>query len=439
MKKVLLWLFFWLNLIAIFAMWWSTSGHAAGVSLADNFKLIGRITALLAVYFILWEFVLIGRVKVLEQSYGQDKLSRWHHWTGISALLFIVAHPIFTTLGWAMAIGKTPVQQSLSFLSWEGIIPAWIAVLAFIAVVALSLAIIKRKLKYEVWYYVHLAVYIGIIAAFGHQLDNGTDLFNKAAAAYWVLLYVVFIGFFLVYRLLVPLYNFWRYRMQVGKIVSEGNKVWSIYLTGKNLADFKAKAGQFLILRFLNKYWWQAHPFSLSAAPDGRMLRVTVKGLGDFTGDLDQKIVPGTFVWVEGPLGVFTLDRAVKDKFLFIAGGVGITPIRALMEETAAKQLDTILLCANRRPEDVIFDDEIAQLREKACGKTRCAFVYSDANLVADEKGYIDEERLKRLVPDIKERDVYFCGPPPMAISLIPAIVRLGVPAKQIHYEKFSF
>ncbi|MEI6379197.1 MAG: ferredoxin reductase family protein [Candidatus Falkowbacteria bacterium] len=439
MKKILIWLFFWLNLAAIIGLWWWQSGAYAGVSWAYNFKLAGRIAALLAVYFILWEFWLIGRVKPLEQSFGQDKLARWHHWTGILALLFIILHPLFTGLGYALSFGRSLPTQMIAFLNWEEMLPAYLAVAAFLIVVILSLAIIKRHLKYELWFYVHLAVYLGIIWAFGHQLVYGWDLQNKTGATYWLSLYWVFIGVFVWYRFIMPLYNFWRFRFQVTKVVSEGNNVWSVYIGGRNMAKFKARAGQFLLVRYLNKYCWQSHPFSLSAAPDGKSLRITVKALGDFTNNLDQKIKPGTFVWVEGPLGIFTLDKAVTNKFLFIAGGVGITPIRAMMEETADKQLDVILLCANRRPEDMIFNDELAQLREKACGKTRCAFVYSDAGVEVDEKGRIDEERLKRLVPDIAERDVYFCGPPPMAKSLIPAFARLGVPEKQIHFEKFSF
>jgi len=96
--------------------------------------------------------------------------------------------------------------------------------------------------------------------------------------------------------------------------------------------ELDAEAGQFFMWRFLTREgWWQAHPFSLSAAPNGRWLRLTVKALGDHSAKV-ARLRPGTKVLVEGPYGAFTDRRRRQGKVLFIAAGVGVTPLRALFE-----------------------------------------------------------------------------------------------------------
>ena len=136
-----------------------------------------------------------------------------------------------------------------------------------------------------------------------------------------------------VFRLGVPVARSLRHRLRVERVVEEGPGVVSIEIGGVRLERLKARAGQFFTWRFLTRdRWWEAHPFSLSAAPDGRRLRITVKGVGDFTARL-RAIPPGTRVIAEGPFGAFTTAARRRPRVALIAGGVGITPIRALLED----------------------------------------------------------------------------------------------------------
>src|SRR3989344_9111874 len=112
----------------------------------------------------------------------------------------------------------------------------------------------------------------------------------------------------------------------------------------KNLTKFKIAAGQFIIVRFLAKnFFWQAHPFSLSCAPNGEYLRLTIKQSGDFTRSLENLPV-NTKALIDGPHGVFTARFARRKKFLFIAGGVGITPVFSLIEDLARQNITDIKL-----------------------------------------------------------------------------------------------
>ena len=204
------------------------------------------------------------------------------------------------------------------------------------------------------------------------------------------------------------------------------------------MAKFRVKAGQFMIFRFLAKgYWWEAHPFSMSKLPDGKGVRITVKAVGDFTSKL-QDIKAGTKVIVDGPYGIFTDIFGISSKVLLIAGGIGITPIRSLMEEMLRKGKDVTLFYANRSKNDIVFQNELEELRKLF--PARIIHVLSAEAEWNGEKGYIDEEKIRRFLPDISEREVYICGPVPMMESLVKILKNsFKLPISRIHFEKFSF
>lgn len=96
--------------------------------------------------------------------------------------------------------------------------------------------------------------------------------------------------------------------------------------------------------------------------PTGEELRITVKEVGDFTRRVG--LLPlGTRIIIDGPYGVFTEWFSVSSKVLFIAGGIGITPIRSLMEQMLRNKKDAILLYANKTRRDIVFKDELSPAR----------------------------------------------------------------------------
>jgi ferredoxin-NADP reductase len=175
--------------------------------------------------------------------------------------------------------------------------------------------------------------------------------------------------------------------------------------------------------------WWQAHPYSLSAAPTGRHLRITVKVLGDHSAAL-RRLRPGTRVAIEGPYGIFTADARQSDRLLLVGAGVGITPVRALLEELP-EDADVDVLLRGSRHEDLVLRDEIADMVDRRGGRLH--------ELVGPrEHVRLDAAALKWLVPDIAERDVYLCGPEPFQDLVVAAASEAGVPASHLHHESFS-
>jgi len=205
-----------------------------------------------------------------------------------------------------------------------------------------------------------------------------------------------------------------------------------VYLTGRQLERFAFRPGQYANVAFLSKGCWSPHPFSFSAAPNGQFLRVSVKAVGDFT-DRIRELTPGTFAFLEGPLGAFTA-AATRDKYLMVAGGIGITPIRALIESLVAAGRDVVLVYSVKTANDLVFASELRALT------VRCHFVLSQSAEAghAHERGRIDGSMLARLVPDVEEREVFICGPRPMMVAVTAALRALQMRESSIHYEQFA-
>ena len=234
-----------------------------------------------------------------------------------------------------------------------------------------SIRIALRRVSYETWYYLHLYAYLGIALGFAHQLVVGTDFIDDPiATGYWIALYAVTAVLLVAFRVGPPIQLAFRHRMRVSNVVTEAPGVVSIYVTGRELDRLPVRAGQFFIWRFLTgDGWWRPHPFSVSAAPNGKWLRLTVKARGD-----DTALAPGHDDGYARPGGgsVRRVHGALfgrARRILLIAGGIGITPLRALIEELAPQRGALTLIYRASRWEDVVFRTEIDNLM-KARGWT---------------------------------------------------------------------
>src|SRR6185436_1383030 len=278
-----------------------------------------------------------------------------HRWNAYLALGLIAIHVVTQTVGYQLDDGFDTLRQLGDFVEhYEGLLVAIVGFVLLVLVTVLSTDIARRHLSYETWYFVHLYSYLAIALAFSHQLATGADFIDSPAfAAYWWALYAVVFGSLAVYRILVPVLRYARHGFRVHRVEREATGAVSIYVTGRDLDRFRFEPGQFAIWRFLDaRRWWEAHPFSLSATPNGEYLRLTVKRAGDFGGHV-AAVRAGTPVLLEGPFGRFTRSSCTHSKALLIAGGIGITPIRALAEDLAGDQVAVTILYRCRHDSDI--------------------------------------------------------------------------------------
>ncbi len=424
------------NAAAIVLLWLRGGGvsgvHGTGALLTS----LGRVTGLLGAYLALLQVLLLARLPPLERLAGFDRLTVWHRLNGKACLYLVLAHVALTTLGYA-ANDRIPIPREVASLlgDYTGMVAATVGTALMVLVVVTSLVIVRRRLPYEVWYLVHLTVYAGIALAWVHQIPTGNDLTaNPTAAAYWTALYLVTLALLVLFRVAQPIAGALRYRMRVAEVTVEGPGVVSLRITGRRLDRLRARAGQFFLWRFLGRgRWWASHPFSLSAAPDGRSLRLTVKDVGGFSGRLGA-IAPGTRVVAEGPFGVFTDAARRRDRVALIAGGIGITPIRAMAEEMSG-DLDVALIYRVVRADDAVFRAELDALaRERGLALHYVVGGHDGP----DGARLLSPDHLRALVPDIAGRDVYICGPLAMMRAVEANARRAGVPPAFIHTERFA-
>jgi predicted ferric reductase len=356
-------LFFVINLIIIFYIWWLGSNYSlTSPDLAGKLVALGKLSGFLAAYVILVQITLVGRLPWIEHAFGHDRMNKIHRWIGYSIGIFFLAHPLLLIFGFSSQIHVSFWEQFLSFLvNRQNVTLAFLGFLLFLVIIAISIPIIKKKLQYESWYFTHLLVYLAIFLIFGHQIVASDIARTPWILTYWYALnWTVWLTLF-SYRFLCPLYRANKYKFVIDKVISETPDVNSVYITGKNIDQFRFNSGQFANLYFLQKGMWSAHPFSFSDGPNGKYLRFSIKGSGDFTSQI-LKLKPGTRVLIDGPLGVFTEEFSKRNKFLFIAGGIGITPLRALLNPLTEKRKNVVLLYACRTESDIAFRREIEAL-----------------------------------------------------------------------------
>jgi len=383
---------------------------------------------------VLLQLVLVSRLPGIEPSLGCDRLFRLHRRLGFAIGLLFLGHPALLIFGYARW-HRLSVRRQFAEIAQDvpHVWPAIGATLVIVLVVALSTPVVRRRLSYEAWHAGHLGMYVAVGLASLHQL-NGAELSSQPWwAGYWVAVHVLAVGGLVVFRAGRPIFRFTRHRFRIDKVVSESDDVLSLYLTGRHLHRFTFHAGQYANVAFLGKGLWAPHPFSFSAAPNGRYLRLSIKAVGDFTRRIPQ-LRPGVFVLLEGPLGAFTAVASAPEKYLMVAGGIGITPIRALIESLVDAHRDVVLLYAVKTAKDLVFASELRALT------ARCHLVLSRWTGPAEgyEQGRVDRPMIERLVPDVRDREVFVCGPLPMMKAVIGALHALEVPRSRIHYERFA-
>jgi predicted ferric reductase len=422
------------NAVVIVLLWLGGGGVSSVHTAGDAFTSIGRLTGLLAAYLALIEVVLLARIPWVERLVGFDRLTVWHRRNGHACLWLVLAHVVAIVIGYA-ALDRlsVPAEVKTMTTSYPGMVTAWVGTGLLVAVVVSSVVIVRQRLPYEAWYAVHIAAYAGIALAWFHQIPTGNELvLDTTVDDYWKSLYIATLALIVIFRLAAPVAGAFRHRLRVSEVVPEGPGVVSLRITGRNLGRLQARAGQFFLWRFLtSSRWWTAHPFSLSAAPDGRSLRITVKALGDHSAGL-ASIRPGTRVVTEGPFGVFTAAAQRRDRTLLIAGGIGITPVRALLEDIRG---ETDVVYRVLSDEDLVLRDELERIAAER--GVRLHYVVGDHAAPGGER-LLSPEHLAELVPDVRRREVFVCGPPAMTTAIERTIRRLHVPRRHVHVERFA-
>lgn len=435
----------WLSMLVVVALWIAGGGIQAMGSVAGALTSIGRLAGLVASDLLLIQVLLIARIPVVERVYGQDELVRRHRLVGFWSFNLMIAHLVAIVIGYALAANLNPFVQFWEMVvDYPGMLLALAGTLLLVLVVVTSIRAARRKLRYESWHLLHLYAYLGVGLALPHQLWTGQEFLSSAfATAYWWGLWIAAVAAIGIWRVGVPIYRTLAHDLRVTAVVRESPDVVSVWMRGRNLLDMPVAAGQFFNWRFLSGPGWsRAHPYSLSAAPTGDTLRITVKELGDGSHAL-AGVKPGSRVVIEGPYGRLHAGVRTRPKVTLLASGIGISPLRALLEDLSAQPGDVTLLYRARSEADLVLRAEI----EAIASRTGARVYYLVGRRMPGRSSWLPESAgsltdaaaLAQLVPDIAANDVFLCGANDWMDAARRAAIECGVPAANIHDERFSW
>jgi predicted ferric reductase len=393
---------------------------------------LGSLTGMIGMYLALLMVLLVSRIPAIERVLGQDGLLRWHRRLAPWPISLLAAHALFITVGYAQAAKAGLGRQVAVLLTrYPDVLIATVGLGIMCLIGIISIRAIRRRLRRETWWLVHLYMYLALALSFAHVLALGPSFVgHPLTQVVWSVAWAATAGLVLCYRFGLPVVRSLRHRLVVTEVRPEGPGVVSVICSGRDLDKLAIAGGQFFFWRFLTRsMWWQAHPYTMSALPQPPYVRLTVKAVGDHSASV-AKLRPGTKVAIEGPYGAFTRFAQQRPQALLVAAGIGVTALRSLLEDMPRNAAPVVLLRATR-PEDLVLRKEVAELVRYRRGRLH--------ELVGTrEQAALDERSLPRLVPDLHRRDIYVCGPEGFVTAIVDLADRLGIPADAVHHEAYA-
>ncbi len=437
----------WASGAAAVALFLASGGAGQFGSVSDAITSLGIMAGLVGTDFILVMLVLAARIPMLDRTIGHDRAIAVHRSLGKPALYLLLAHGALLLTGYGIAQGFNPIAEIGPMLALPDMPFAFIALGLIITVVVTSLIAVRRHFSYEGWHLIHLLSYVAVAGALPHQLSVGGVLAEGTAQrVYWIGLTALAFGSIAWYRFARPVVQSIRHRIAVAGVTEIAPGVVSIQLTGHDLRRLGAQGGQFFIWRFWSAgTWWHSHPISLSAMPTSSTARITVRNLGAGSARL-ANLPTGTAVSIEGPYGLFTDTSRTSRKLALVSAGIGITPIRTLLEDARFASGDaTVLLRASSADETYLWDEVHAIAAAKG------AQVYTSVgHRGSGDSGWLSDVDARRGVtltsvfPGLAsgergDTDLYICGPSVWLDLVERDALRAGVPADRIHAERFDW
>lgn len=432
----------WASGAAAAALFLASGGASQFTSFAETITSVGIVAGLIGTDFILVMLMLAARIPLIDATIGHDRAIALHRSLGKPALYLLLGHGVLLLIGYGMTTGINPIAEIGPMLSLPDMPLAFIALGLLIAVVVSSLVAVRRRFSYEGWHLIHLLSYVAVMFALPHQLSVGGVLSDGTfQRVYWIALYVVAIGGIVTFRFVEPIVSSLRHRLRISAVTAIAPGVTTIQLSGRALRELGASGGQFFIWRFwTGRTWWHSHPLSLSAMPTDTSARITVRALGEGSAQLGTLPV-GTRVSIEGPYGLFSIAARTSPKLAIIAAGIGVTPVRALLEQASFEPGEATVLLRASTPEETYHWDEIRAIAA-AKGAACYSMIGHRSASTASWMSAADVDRgvtLATAFPDLADSDIFLCGPTPWLDLVEAAVKATGIRPHQIHAERFDW
>jgi predicted ferric reductase len=414
--------------LAVFAVISPNSGHGLIAQM-------GVHCAVVAFTILALQFVISARLRWLEAPFGLDVVLQFHRAMAMVAMGLLCIHPLLLASdeGWGL------------LTSWRVRWPLWAGRLALLFLFAhIAVAIFRRviRLPYETWRHLHNVVAFLLLGlAFLHSLALGNDFESKAARIVWGALPLIAWSAWFYGRLARPWFSGCS-SYSVVSVAPETPRVWTLTLEPRVNRPLLYAPGQFVFLRLNgSSVLSEEHPFSIasSPSPDG-LIRLTIKEIGDFTSSVGR-IKPGDLAVVHGPFGRFSHVFHSNDDLVFVAAGIGITPLMSMLRYMRDRRDSrrVLLVYVNRGAADIVFRSELESIESAGFPALKTIHIMSrPQDDWVGPIGRLDTKCLRFLCGGFSAKAFFICCPPIMASGLIRGLSNAGVGPERIHADYFG-
>ena len=432
---------FWILCLGLTALWLAADPTLfSAAPFAQSRLALIFYTGIIAMGVMSLSMILALRSATLEPLVGGlDKSYRLHKWLGIAGLVMATAHWLWISApGWLTTLGVMvqPARAAGGAKAAPG--PALFHALqgparsagqwGFYATVILVVLALLRWFPYRWFLKTHRLLAIVYLLLVFHSVVLLKITYWSHAVAY--VMVVLMLGG-TVAAIITLFRRVGRTHQAVG-VIDDVRALpdLGVLQVGIALRDRwnGHDAGQFAFVNFEDGEG--PHPYTITSTwkDDGHLLFV-IKGLGDYTRALPATVKVGTIVTVEGPYGRFTFEGS-HQRQIWVSGGIGITPFVSRMQELAirpdGRAIDLFHATASRDIEPV------RQLRELAESAGVVLRVW-----VAAEDGLLTGDDIRRVVPEWRDSDIWFCGPVVLGTELRQDFIAHSFPASAFHQELF--
>jgi predicted ferric reductase len=372
--------------------------------------------------------VLSARLRVLDRSFGLDTIYILHKIMGMTAVATLIGAVVL------QAGEKEGVSQAL-----PGVVAAGLS----LVLVLTAFFYRELRIRYESWRRLHNVLAVAALSTlYAHALFI-TAGYSKTPMRIVLTLYLATGAAAYLWHCLIGPIGRRRNLYRIAHVARETPNVWSLTLEPlEGAARFDFLPGQFQFLTF-KQGKGEEHPFTISSSPTlPGVHTATIKESGDFTRGIGM-VRPGDLLAVQAPFGRFSyLLYPDEHDIVFIAGGIGITPIMSMLRHMRDSRADKDieLFSANHGEEDIVFRRELEEIAKGEAPRLRVRHVLSKPGPGwTGERGHIDWPLLeKNLSGDLRAKAYYLCGPPTLMNALITTLIDKGIPARQVRSEQFS-
>jgi predicted ferric reductase len=388
---------------------------------------LGQIFGLVGMVLFSINLILAGRFKWLDKYFkGLDKVYVNHAKLGAISFSFLLFHPLFLVVKYVTFSIR---DAGMFFVPFVNMPITW-GIISLLLMILLICLTFYFRMKYQNWKLSHKFMVVVFIFAIMHTFLISSDISRNNLLRYYILILAISGLIISIRKAFVDKFLNNKFKYKVIKGLELNKDILEIEMEPLN-NKMSFESGQFAFFSFISGLVGsESHPFSISSSNKENNLKITVKNLGDYTSQL-KNIKNGDLVLIEGPFGHFSYKNYPGKNQIWIAGGIGITPFFS-MAQNLESDYHVDLFYAVKESNEAIYIKEFMDIMQN---NSNFKFTLWDSS----KNGYINAGSVSTVSGGLNDKDIFFCGPPPLMESLEKQFVSLDVDIKKIHYENFNF